>query len=246
MAKYGSGSVAFFLASGYDLLASKLQGVNWKQEAQTVTTHGLGDTVEVPTPVGQKKYTLSVSGGFFDDDANGAHGLLAAGADGTSRVVCFGLQGNTVGAPFVGCLGALAVAYEVIPGNGDLTKANATYLIDGHAYEGKIVQPWATKTADWDTKATVFDNLASSPDGGIGFQQVSAMSGFTGFVGKIQDSADNVTFADLVTFTNVTAAPGTGAAETVSVSGTVDRYLAFVGNVTGTGSITAFSGFARG
>jgi hypothetical protein len=84
--------------------------------------------------------------------------------------------------------------------------------------------------------------LANTVNGGAGYQQVSAFSGFTGFIGKIRSSADDVTYADLITFTNVTAAP---AAERKTVTGTVDRYLCFDGDVTGAGSITPFAGFAR-
>lgn len=250
MAKYGSGSFAFFLINGHNLLASKLQGASWKKEALTENASGLGDTAELPTPTGQLKYTLTQSGGFFDDATNGAHGLLAAGATGTSRVVCFALAGNTMGAPFVGCLGALTVAYDVIPQNGQLTKANAEYKITGHAYEGEIVQPWDTKTADWNTKTlgTVVDSGASSSNGGFAFQQVSALSGLTGFVGKVRHSADDVTYSDLATFANVTSAPGSGAAEPVTVSEgtTVYRYLCFDGNMTGSGSIALMAGFCRG
>jgi hypothetical protein len=83
---------------------------------------------------------------------------------------------------------------------------------------------------------------ANSANGGVGYQQVSALSGFTGFVGKIRDSADDVTYADLITFANVTSAPN---AQRIAVSGTVDRYLAYDGNVTGSGSITPFVGFSR-
>ncbi len=81
--------------------------------------------------------------------------------------------------------------------------------------------------------------------GGAGFQQVTAFSGFSGFVGKVRHSDDNATFADLATFANVTSAP---AAERVAVSTStaVNRYLAYDGNVTGTGSITVFGGFVRG
>ncbi len=84
---------------------------------------------------------------------------------------------------------------------------------------------------------------ANSANGGAGYQQVTACSGFSGYIGKLRDSADDTTYADLVTFADVTAAP---AAERVTVSGTVDRYLSHDGDVTGSGSITVFSGFARG
>jgi len=78
--------------------------------------------------------------------------------------------------------------------------------------------------------------------GGVGYQVVSALSGFTGFVGKIRSSPDDVTYVDLITFTNVTAAP---ASERLTVAGTIDRYLSFNGDVTGAGSITPFVGFKR-
>jgi len=84
---------------------------------------------------------------------------------------------------------------------------------------------------------------ANSSGGAIGYQQIKAMAGLTGFVGKIRDSADDVTYADLLTFANVTAAP---AAERATVAGVVDRYLSYDGNVTGTGSITPFAGLVRG
>ena len=322
MAKYGSGSFGFLLAQGYSLAASKLQSLNWKREPVVEMAHGLSDTAELPTPVGVNKYTLSQSGAFFDDTANGAHDLLKAGST-ANRVVCFAVAGNSVAAPFVGCLGPLTVAYEVLTSNGALTKANATYLVSGESYDGQIVQPLATKTGDWNTKSlgTVVDyatdpaqtvipitsNSQASPTvvttpvahglttgqvilisgvsgsdadvngeqtvtvtgtytftvavdcttsagtggsfvkcstvgGAVGFQQVSAFSGFSGFIGKIQDSADDVTYADLVTFADVTSGP---TAESVAVSGTVDRYLSCDGNVTGSGSITVMAGLAR-
>ena len=96
---------------------------------------------------------------------------------------------------------------------------------------------------------TVYFALASGiakvVSGGAGYQMVSALSGFTGFVGKIRDSPDDVTYGDLLTFTNVTAAPAaerlTNVADTV-----VDRYLCVTGTPTGAGSITVFVGFSRG
>lgn len=322
MAKYGSGSFGFFLAAGYSLLASSLQGVSYKREAITEMAHGLGATAELPTPVGVSKYTLTQSGAFFDDTTNGAHDLLKL-ANGASRVVCFTVADNTLGAPFVGCLGALTVGYEVLAQNAALTKANATYAISGETYVGQIVQPWATKTEDWNTDTlntpvdyatdpsqtvipitsnsqanpsvvttTVAHGLTtgqvilisgvsdsdadingeqtvtvlsdttfsvpvdattsagtggsfvrcSTVNGGVGFQQVSAVSGFTNYVGTLYDSPDDSTYSSLLAFADTT----TGiAGESVAVSGTVDRYLVHDGNVTGTGSITVMSGFCR-
>ena len=77
---------------------------------------------------------------------------------------------------------------------------------------------------------------ANSSGGGVGYLQVTAMTGFGQFVGKIRDSADDVTYADLITFTAVTSAPD---AERKTVTGTVDRYLAFDGEVYGDLSASA-------
>ena len=84
--------------------------------------------------------------------------------------------------------------------------------------------------------------MANSVDGGVAYQQVTAFSGFSGYIGTVRDSPDDITYADLVAFADVTSAP---AAERVTVAGTCDRYLAHDGNVTGTGSLTAFVMFKR-
>ena len=83
---------------------------------------------------------------------------------------------------------------------------------------------------------------ANSVNGGVGYLQVTAGSGFTNFVGKVRDSPDDSTWADLLSFTDDVTDP---FAERVTAAGVVDRYLAFDGNVTGAGTITAFCGFSR-
>jgi len=320
MAMYGSNSIGFFLASGYNLLASKLQGIAEKVAAAQTRTDGLGDAWAEHTPTGMKESTLSQDGAFYDAGTNLAHEAHRTPPTTASRVVCLAFEGNTMGKRFIGWSGAMTTAYEVLANLGNLTKANATYTISGNRDEGIILQPLETKTGDWNTESSDVDYTAdpgqrvvpitsnsianpsvvttpiphglttgdiilisgvasSSPTingertvtvtstttftvpvnvtvggtggsfvkanstgGGMAYQQVTAFSGFTGFVGKIRDSADGVTYADLATFANVTSAP---SAEAVTVAGTVDRYLAYDGNVTGSGSITVFGGFAR-
>ncbi len=82
---------------------------------------------------------------------------------------------------------------------------------------------------------------ASTVAGGVGYNQVSAYSGFTNVVQKIRHSPDDSTYADLITFATITARTATRQ----TVAGTVDRYLCSTGTVSGSGSITAFSGFCR-
>ncbi len=80
-----------------------------------------------------------------------------------------------------------------------------------------------------------------SPNGAVGYLTVTAFSGFSGAVLKIRDSADDSTYADLITFTTVSGV----TAERATVAGTVDRYTCVDGDVTGSGSITPFVGLAR-
>ena len=85
---------------------------------------------------------------------------------------------------------------------------------------------------------------ANTLAGGVGFLQVTAFTGWTGLVVTVRDSADDIVYADLVAFANVTAAP---AHQRVTVAGTVDRYLAIDGVYSGggPGSSTPFCGFKR-
>jgi len=154
-----------------------------------------------------------------------------------------GMASDTIGYDFYGISGAFSVAYEVVSENATVQKANVEYVCTGTAdVDGKILQPLQAKTADWNTRSSSVDNSASSASGGSGYIQCTAASGFSAFVGTIEHSADNVSFASLIAFTDNVTAP---FAERKTVSGTVNRYLAFAGNVTGTGSITVFAGFSR-
>lgn len=83
---------------------------------------------------------------------------------------------------------------------------------------------------------------ADSANGAAGYLQVSACTGFANFVAKLRDSPDDTTYADLITFADNVSAP---FAERLTVAGVVDRYVCVDGNVTGTGSITAFVGLCR-
>jgi len=126
-------------------------------------------------------------------------------------------------------------------------------LIAGHAGSTPSINAEHVATVVTTTTFTIPVNVtvggtggtmvpSNSAGGGVGYLQVKAISGFTNFVAKVRDSADNTTFADLVTFTDSVTDPH---AERKAVAGTVDRYLAVDGNVTGTGSITSLVGFAR-
>lgn len=83
-------------------------------------------------------------------------------------------------------------------------------------------------------------------NGGFAHLQVESvvLGGYTSWTIKLRHSADDSTYADLATFTNVTAR----TAERVTVAGTVNRYLASSAALNGAGSgpsIKYMCGFSR-
>lgn len=244
--KYGPAS-AVFLIDGYDMLSNKLKGLRHKITALNSDTTGLGDSFEEHTPSGVKKVEISQDGAFFDTTTNRIHDAMSSKVPATPqadvRIACLAFAGQTIGNMFWGALGAFSMAYEVLNEGEGLTKANVDYVVTGQAELGTILQELEAKTADWNTgSAESYDGAASSSAGGVGYLQNTAGSGFTAFVGTFIDSSDDTTFGTLLAMTGSVAEP---RAERKTVSGTVERYLAFDGNVTGTGTITVWAGFAR-
>jgi len=243
--KFGPAS-GICLLDGYNMLANKITGLREKITANQVEGTGLGDTFTEQFPTGVSSLEVVQEGAFWDTGTTGSHaafnGSVPTTPQASARVLCVGFAGQTVGYPFVGFEGTFSSDYEVVAELGNLQKANVTYTMSGSRSAGEITQPLATKTADWNTTSTPVDNAASSASGGVGFLQCTAASGFSAFVGTLKDSADDVTYSSLIAFTDNVSAP---FAERKTVSGTVERYIAFDGNVTGTGSITVFAGFSR-
>lgn len=85
-----------------------------------------------------------------------------------------------------------------------------------------------------DVNGTNVDNAASTAGGAVGVIHVTAFTGFTQAVLKVQHSPDNSAWSDLITFTTVTGITWQRSA----VTGTVNRHLRSFLDVTGTGSIT--------
>lgn len=87
------------------------------------------------------------------------------------------------------------------------------------------------------------DNESSTSNGGVGALHVTSASGTSPTLDVvIQHSADAMTWVDLVTFPQVTAA----AAERIAVTGTVNRHLRATWTVGGTSpSLTFAAAFSR-
>jgi hypothetical protein len=254
MSKYGSPS-GLFVFDGYNLLAHKLQGHRVKVAALTEPYTGVGDSWEENIPVGVQQAELAQEGAFFHDDTGTIHERLAGASgspdsnpNGTPGSGVVGFEGNTIGQSVYVFDGALAVSYEVLGSMNALQRANVEYLVTGRvSSDGVLLHALGAKTADGNTQASSVDGTAQTTAGGFAFLQVTNLNldGGTSFDVTIQDSPDDAAWGTLQAMTARTAIGG----ETITVAGTVERYLAVAWDFTGTpgGSATAtfVAGFAR-
>lgn len=240
MSKFGSDQLNVFLVDGISLLGMKAKELSTEEEAVQEDTTGLGDAWTEFTPTGSRIARLSQGEAFYDAGTTLAHEVFRASQQ-VRRIVCYAFQGNGIGAPFYGHEGTFAAKYKVLAQNNNLTKAQTDYVMSGARDEGVILESPTPRTANWNTESTNVDNGVSTSDGGTAYQQVVAYSGFTDVTGAIRHSADDIVYTDLLTFTPVTGVE----AQRQTVAGTVNRYLAFAGTVSGSGSIEVLAGFSR-
>jgi alpha-L-fucosidase len=246
MAKIGSPDVGFFLIGGFDLLGVSVTAFNFKHMAEVEEETGSGDGDEVWAAVGLSRGELSLSGFYEDAAGKSDAALISTGSD---RVVLIGHEGNTIGKIAQGFAGAVEGVYNRVLELAKLHKANANFKMNGPIERHRILHAHTTESAaSGDTESTSVDNAASSADGGAGILQVEdlTLGGYTDVTIKVRDSTDDIVFADLITFTNVTIAK---TALRAIVAGTVNRYLAssWLFNGAGGGQSIKFAvGFARG
>jgi len=245
MAKRGPDE-AFLLVDGYDVGSETLE-FSINKRALTEEDTGLGDTDETHAVVGVDGGDLTQRA-FYDDTANKTEDeLIPAARLGALRVVAALESGNTARRD-MSLLSARQANVATLPGRGELTKVEAAFLPSGPIDEGKIIQALAAQTGAGASSDGSLDNAGSSSNGGIGILQVTALTlgGYTSIDIKIQDSANDSTWADLVAFTATATAPS--AEISAAVTGTVDRYLRAFITLTGSGSsqsITMLVAFAR-
>lgn len=247
MGKYGSKDVGFFLVGGYSILGVMTE-LSDDKEALFEETHTLGDSWVEQDYVGLRRMKLEQKG-FYDDSAGSVNTALATN-EGSDRVLCYGVEGNTKGKKFVGFFGALLAKWSRKGTRGEFHKADASYEGSGQVDEGVILhEHTAETTATGNTEANSHDNAAATADGGAAYLQVSALTlgGYTNLAVVVEDSADNVTFADHAdgAFTVVTASPN---GQRKALTGSIRRYTAVRWAFTGAGSgqtATFMAGISR-
>jgi len=194
---------------------------------------------------GLKHATVSGSA-FFDDAVNASHDILSAAFAGGPSAASDTLS------IFPSGYGELSNRALIITSreNTFQTSVISEDLVmisfgmeatSGAVESGLVLLPFAAYTATGN--GTSIDNTASSANGLVSHLHVTATAGASpSTVVKIQHSADNSVWADLITFTTVTAATSQRSA----VTGTVNRYLRAVRTLSGdTTSLTACVAIAR-
>lgn len=171
------------------------------------------------------------------DSATGLQVELQAaiGVDNNLLVTCLP-EGVAIGKPAFFAV-VDPTDYTIDAAVADAVGVVFTAMPDESVEMGYTIHALAAETVDGNGTA-VDRGTVSTPStrGLVAAIHVTAYSGLTSAAIKIQHSADNSSWADLVAFTSVTAL--TQERVKVVTGTTVNRYLRVVTDVTGTGSVT--------
>jgi hypothetical protein len=221
---HGKGAATLF--DKYDLSAY-LNTFESSASADTaeVTTFGASSKSYI---AGMKDATISL-GGFFDGATGAVDEVLAAAlSNATTGVLTLAPAGAGAIGNRAQLGNTLETSYTVTAAASDAVSISAEAQITGGLSPGIILADLAARTAAGNTTAN--DNTASSANGLAAHLHCTAFTG-TNITVKVAHSADNSTWADLITFTQLTAA----GSERKTVTGTVNRYL----RITTTGTFTS-------
>lgn len=211
-------------------------------ETAETTTFGAASSAKTYI-VGLKDGTLSLSG-LFDGSASGVDEIFAAsiGSDALAPLSFFP-AGDTLGNR-VTLAQAKTTSYDVSSPVGDVVSVKYDAQADGGLDHGVSLAALTSISAT--TTGTADDNTASTANGGLAQLHVTVNTRSAAATIKIAHSADNITFADLATFTVVPTVTTTSERVVVATATTVNRYLRAVNTLTaGSGSITYQVSFAR-
>jgi len=202
--------------------------------------------------VGLKDQTVSLSG-LYSQDAGGSDVVLSSIlGTATTPIVTISLTGSGIGNRAV--LGrAHETNYSISSPVADVTSVTADFTASTDAVanqtlglaSGVMLTAGGSIAYGSLGNLTAVDNAASSTNGGMATLHVTAnsISGGNTTI-KVQHSADNSTWVDLITFTAVSAS--TTAKQLTAVSGTINRYVRATASTAGSsGSITYNVAIAR-
>jgi len=236
---HGKGTVVLFNATD---LSGYLKEVQANQGVDTADVTAFGTTGAKSYIVGLKDGAISAAGMF--DGVNGASDSVFQGALGASEGVFSAFPDGAA----VGKRGFLAAVHETTYNLSspvaDVVQASAEFQATGGVDYGDSLHALTAETATGNGSAD--DNSTSTSNGGVAHLHATANTRNGSTTIKIQHSADNSTWADLVTFTAVSTSTTASQRVVVAAGTTVNRYLRAQHTLAGsTGSITYQASFAR-
>ena len=194
--------------------------------------------------VGHRDGTVSLSGMFESTTSVGTDQFFASALGSATKIkLIVAPEGHSNGAGAI-LLQADDTSYEVSSAIADIVQASAEFQSTDAVEHGKILSSGSAVTATGN--GTGVDNTLATTNGGAGFLSVPVNTRNGNITVKIQHSADNSTFADLVTFTVVSSTTKTSQRVEVASGTTINRYLRVNYTVAGsTGSATPVVAFTR-
>lgn len=184
------------------------------QQAISTNTFGNDDMVYI---AGKLSGQMSV-GGLFDAAASASDPTFNEMVNsGTTEVVTVGLGGDAIGDGAY-LFNGICTDYSIQGAANDAVRINASFQGSSAVRNGVMLHPLTARTSTGNF--TSVDSGASSSTGAVANLHVTAFSG-TNVTVKVQDSANDSTWADLITFSTVTGA----VSQRATVTGSVDRYL---------------------
>ena len=233
--KHGKDTKVYVNSSNYSSYFSNADANRTADVAES-TTFGNGNKTYI---AGEKDGTVSLAG-FWDATADGVLQPLLGGADFDFTM---GIDGLDTGDMATFCVGNIT-NYAVSSPVGDIVATSLDVQSDLGMWNGKVLTASAFTTTG--AQGSADDNSSSTSNGCGAFLIVTSVSGTspTGDV-KIQHSADNVTYVDLMTFTQATGA--TSQVKYVDSGTTINRYIRVYNTIGGssTPTINAIVGFGR-
>lgn len=219
------------------------------------TTSAMAEPVDTTTfgsanktyAVGMKDATVAFEG-LWDGLTDAVDEVLSAAVGSTTdKVITVGSEGAAIGRR-AKLINSIESSYEIKSAVADMVTISAEVQASGTkgGLDGGVLLA-AQQTVSSVTANTSVDNAASSANGGVAHLHVTSNSRNGAATIKVQHSANNSTWADLVVFTATTSSTTTSQRVEVAAGTTVNRYIrANVSAIAGsTGSVTITVGFAR-
>jgi hypothetical protein len=233
--KHGKDTKVYVNSSNYSTYFNSADATRTADTAESTTFGNSAKTYIA----GEKDGTVSLTG-FFDATADGVLQPLLGGADFDLVIGIDGLDTGDYSTFAKGNITNYAVSSPV----GDIVATSLDVQSDEGMWNGSVLTASAFTTTA--AQGSAQDNSSSTSNGCGAFLIVTSVSGTspTGDV-KIQHSADNVTYVDLITFTQATAA--TSEVKFVDSGTTINRYIRVYNTIGGssTPTINAIVGFGR-